>query len=252
MVTAANPLLNVLGLSQESEKPLIFKAYPPSFPSSGGLRRESRVTMAAAATRDAWDEALEDHERRMPPDPQNLAGRTITLYSHSGYARKIVTTPFATGSCPCKKIRYALTAAPLLTHCCHCSWCQRETGSAFAVNAMIETSRLIVEGAALDLVVTPSASGKGQKIARCPACRVAVWSHYATLDTKLAFVRAGTLDNPSLAPPDVHIFTSTKQPWVILPAGAEAYAEFYSAEDRKRMMGPEAFQRRAALLEEVR
>lgn len=163
-----------------------------------------------------------------------------------------IDTPFAAGSCGCGKVRYALTAPPLLVHCCHCSWCQRETGSAFAVNAMIETSRLAADGAIPDLVLTPSASGKGQKIARCPACRVAVWSHYATLDTKLAFIRVGTLDDPSHTPPDVHIFTSTKQPWVILPAGAEIYPEFYSATDRERMMGPERFARRAALIEEVK
>lgn len=164
----------------------------------------------------------------------------------------IKTTPFALGGCDCRKVRYALTVAPLLVHCCHCTWCQRETGSAFAVNAMIETTCLRVEGAVPDLILTPSASGKGQKIARCPACRVAVWSHYPTFDTKLAFVRAGTLDDPSRAPPDVHIFTSTRQPWVILPAGAEAYAEFYTADDRKRMMKPEAFQRREALIEEAK
>lgn len=158
---------------------------------------------------------------------------------------------FAAGGCARKKVHYLLMA-PFLTHCRHCSWRQRETGSAFALNAMIETSRLKVEGAAPDLGLTPSASGKGQKIARCPACRVAVWSHYATLGAKLAFIRVGTLDDPSLAPPDVHIFTSTKQPWVILTAGAKAYAEFYSAADRERMMGPERFQRRAALIEEVK
>jgi hypothetical protein len=120
------------------------------------------------------------------------------------------------------------------------------------VNAMIETSRLRVDGKVPDLVLTPSASGKGQKIARCPVCRVAVWSHYATLDTKLAFVRAGTLDDPSRCPPDVHIFTSTRQPWVILPPDAERYAEFYSGADRERMMGPERLARRAALIEEAK
>lgn len=163
-----------------------------------------------------------------------------------------MTEPFATGGCDCGKVRYALTAAPIFTHCCHCSWCQRETGSAFAVNAMIETARLEVQGAVPDLILTPSASGKGQKIARCPACRVAVWSHYATLDTKLAFVRVGTLDDPSRAAPDVHIFTSTKQPWVILPAGAEAYPEFYSPADRVRMFGPERMARHEALIEEAK
>lgn len=163
-----------------------------------------------------------------------------------------MTASFAAGGCECKKVCYALLAAPLRVHCCYCSWRQRETVSAFAVNAMIETSRLRVEGTVPDLVLTPSASGKGQKITHCPACRAAVWSHYATLDTKLAFVRVGTLDDPSRARPDDHIFASTKQPWVILPADAEIYSEFYSAADRERIMGPERFRRRAALIEEVK
>ncbi|MDZ7627105.1 MAG: GFA family protein [Parvularculaceae bacterium] len=160
-------------------------------------------------------------------------------------------TPYASGQCTCGAVRFALLSEPIFTHCCHCTWCQRETGSAFAVNAMIETAQVRIDGAAPDLVATPSASGKGQKVARCAVCRVAVWSHYATLDTKLAFIRAGTLQDPSRASPDVHIFTSTKQPWVVIPAGAEAYAEFYSAADRARMFGPERMARRAALLEEV-
>ncbi|MFN3959164.1 MAG: GFA family protein [Parvularculaceae bacterium] len=163
-----------------------------------------------------------------------------------------MSEPFATGGCDCGGVRYALRSAPIFTHCCHCTWCQRETGSAFALNAMIETQRLDVTGAVPDLVLTPTASGKGQKIARCPVCRVAVWSHYATLDTKLAFVRVGTLDDPSRIAPDVHIFTSTKLPWVILPAGAEVYSEFYSAADRVRMFGPERMARREALIEEAK
>jgi hypothetical protein len=159
---------------------------------------------------------------------------------------------FAKGRCDCGALRYSLLSEPIFTHCCHCSWCQRESGSAFAVNTMIEASRLRIEGTIPEIILTPSASGKGQKIARCPICRVALWSHYATLDTKLAFVRAGTLDDPSRLPPDVHIFTSTKQPWVVLPAGAEAYPEFYSAADRLRMFGPERMARREALIEEVK
>lgn len=159
---------------------------------------------------------------------------------------------YASGQCDCGAVRYALLSEPIFTHCCHCTWCQRETGSAFAVNTMIETARVRTEGRAPALIMTPSASGKGQKIARCSACQVAVWSHYATLDTKLAFIRVGTLDDPSRAPPDVHIFTSTKQPWVVIPEGAENFAGFYSAPDRARMFGPERMARREALIEEVK
>ena len=148
------------------------------------------------------------------------------------------------GGCTCRRIRYRLASRPLFVHCCHCTWCQRETGSAFALNAMIEADRVAVEGP-VELLDTPSASGKGQKIARCPTCRVALWSHYAGAGMAVCFVRVGTLDEPSRLPPDIHIFTSTKQPWVAIPEGVPAVAEYY---DRKAYWPKESLERRAALL----
>jgi hypothetical protein len=120
-----------------------------------------------------------------------------------------------------------MTSAPLIVHCCHCRWCQRETGSAFALNAVIEADRVQLLAGAPELVPTPSNSGKGQKIARCPQCRVALWSHYSGAGDKVSFVRVGTLDEPDRLPPDVHIFTESKQPWLVLPAGARVFAQFY-------------------------
>lgn len=140
------------------------------------------------------------------------------------------------GHCTCGAIRYRLTDRPLFVHCCHCNWCQRETGSAFALNAMIETACIDVLAGMPEMVMTPSHSGKGQEIARCPACRVALWSHYAGAGRLMAFVRVGTLATPAACPPDIHIFTSTKLPWVALGAGVPVVAEFY---DRK-MFWPEA------------
>ncbi|MBN8808641.1 MAG: GFA family protein [Sphingomonas sp.] len=131
------------------------------------------------------------------------------------------------GGCSCGGVRYALASPPMVVHCCHCTWCQRETGSAFVVNAVIEADRLRVTRGAADYVPTPSASGKGQEIARCPTCRVALWSHYAGSGRKSAFVRVGTMDDPAACPPDVHIFTASKQPWVVLSDGAPAFADFY-------------------------
>jgi hypothetical protein len=80
----------------------------------------------------------------------------------------------------------------------------------------------------VELIDTPSESGKGQKIARCPKCKVALWSHYAGAGPSMRFVRVGTLDDPRPFPPDIHVFTSTKQAWFTLPAGARAFAEFYN------------------------
>ena len=78
------------------------------------------------------------------------------------------------GGCTCRHVRYRINARPLFVHCCHCTWCQRETGSAFALNAMIEADRVELTSGEVEPVDTPSASGKGQKIWRCPECKVAV------------------------------------------------------------------------------
>jgi hypothetical protein len=134
------------------------------------------------------------------------------------------------GGCTCRAVRYRMTSRPMVVHACHCSWCQRETGTAFATNAVIEADRVVVQGE-VEVIDTPSHSGKGQRIARCPKCRVALWSHYAGAGASMRFVRVGTLDQPGEFPPDIHIFTSTKQPWVVLPPGVPAFPEFYNPKD---------------------
>jgi hypothetical protein len=136
------------------------------------------------------------------------------------------------GGCTCRLVRYRLTSAPLFVHCCHCRWCQRETGSAFALNAMIEADRVQLLNGAVEVVDTPSSSGGGQRISRCPTCRIAVWSNYAGAGEAVRFVRVGTLDEPDRCPPDIHIFTASKQPWVVLPPGTPAVAEYYKASER--------------------
>jgi len=138
------------------------------------------------------------------------------------------STPSLEGGCACGSVRYRLTSKPLFVHCCHCTWCQRESGSAFAVNAMIEADRVHVTKGEPEIVKTPSPSGKGQKFARCPECRIALWSNYAGAGDAIRFIRVGTLDDPSQLPPDIHIFTDTKQPWFKLPEGVPAVEEYYS------------------------
>lgn len=150
------------------------------------------------------------------------------------------------GGCSCRAVRYRLSSRPMIVHCCHCSWCQRESGSAFAVNAVIERDRIELSGE-VELIETPSASGKGQKVARCPKCKIALWSHYPGGGPASAFIRVGTLDDPSAMPPDVHIFTSTKQPWLVLPPGAKVFAGFYRGSDN--IWPPESLARRKALAE---
>ena len=152
------------------------------------------------------------------------------------------------GGCTCRAVRYRMTSAPLFVHCCHCRWCQREAGASFALNALIEADRVVVLQGAPEAVNTPSNSGKGQKIFRCPTCRVAVWSNYAGAADAIKFVRVGTLDNPDALPPDIHIFTSSKQPWVVLREGTPAVPEYY---DRKIYWPAESLARRLTLLEKL-
>ena len=120
---------------------------------------------------------------------------------------------------------------PMIVHCCHCRWCQRESGSSFALNAVIERNQVELLSGQPETVLNPSQSGKGQKIVRCPNCRVAVWSHYPGGGESVAFVRVGTLDDPDAHPPDIHIYTASKQPWLTLPPDARAVPEFYNPAD---------------------
>ena len=149
------------------------------------------------------------------------------------------------GKCTCGFVRYRMASRPLFVNCCHCTWCQRETGSAFAINAMIEADRVEVIAGEPVRIDTPSNSGKGQKITRCPKCHVALWSNYAGAGDAVRFVRVGTLEEPGRMPPDIHIFTSTKQPWVVLPPGTPAMEEYY---DRKKYWPKESLDRREAMI----
>jgi len=163
---------------------------------------------------------------------------------------KVTVAPAATadthdGGCVCRFVRYRMMSQPLFVNCCHCRWCQRETGASFALNAMIEADRVQLIQGEVEVVNTPSASGKGQKISRCPACRVAVWSNYAGAGEAIRFVRVGTLDEPDPFPPGIHIFTTTKQPWVALPGNVPAVEEYYSAAE---IWPADSLARRAALL----
>lgn len=158
-----------------------------------------------------------------------------------------VGTPLQ-GGCDCGLIRYRMETRPLFVHCCHCRWCQRESGASFALNAMIEADRVTHLGAEPEIVGTPSASGLGQKIARCPKCRIAVWSNYAGAGPLVRFVRVGTLDDPDRLPPDIHIFTASKQPWVVIPEGAAAVPEYY---DRNEHWPRESLERREVLLPRI-
>ncbi len=149
-----------------------------------------------------------------------------------------------TGGCACGEVRYRLTAPPMFVHCCHCTSCQTETGSAFVINALIEGDRVETLAGAPDPVMTPSESGRGQQVWRCPKCRVALWSNYGGADDRLRFVRVGALDTPAECPPDIHIYTRSKLPWVTLPEGVAAVEGYY---DSKTLWPEASLARRRAL-----
>jgi len=164
--------------------------------------------------------------------------------NHTGAPENVPDPISFEGGCTCRAVRYRMLSRPLFVHCCHCRWCQRETGTAFALNALIESDRVELLQGEPETVLTPSNSGKGQRIVRCPRCRIAVWSHYAGAGDAAKFVRVGTLDDPDRFPPDIHIFTASKQPWVVLPPGVPATAEYY---DSNAHWPKESLERRARL-----
>ncbi len=147
------------------------------------------------------------------------------------------------GGCACGGLRYRLATKPMFVHCCHCRDCQRQTGSAFVLNALIETARVETLAGETVGIEVPTDSGRPHVIHRCDACKTAVWSHYGGVRA-LSFVRVGTLDEPSEFPPDVHIYTRSKLPWIALPADVPAFPAYY---DSKRLWPAESLERRSAI-----
>jgi hypothetical protein len=145
----------------------------------------------------------------------------MRLHGREGYSANCVFE----GGCACGGVRYRLASDPLFVHCCHCLNCQRQTGSAFVINMLIEADRVeLVRGEPREMSV-PRDGGTTQEIWRCPACGVALFSEYGRRDVR--FVRAGTLDDPAAVDPDVHIYTRSKVPWVTLPDSVPAFDVYY-------------------------
>ena len=154
-----------------------------------------------------------------------------------------MTETFA-GACGCGAVRYRMTTPPLFVHCCHCRDCQRQTGSAFALNALIEADRVAVLSGTLQPDTMPTDSGLPHRVFRCTDCGTAVWSEYGGRTT-LRFVRVGTLDEPSRLPPDVHIYVRSRLPWVTLPEGVPAFDAYY---DSRTLWPAESLARRRAVI----
>lgn len=153
---------------------------------------------------------------------------------------------FCEGGCACGAVRYRVTSAPMIVQACHCRLCQRQTGSSNALNAQIEADRIIVRSGEIDVNHLDTPSGHGQRIARCASCRVALWSNYLVngQDDHLRFLRVGTLDDPGTMPPQVHIFTESRQPWYVIDDTTQAVERYY----RRDAVWPEASRHRLKAL----
>jgi hypothetical protein len=147
------------------------------------------------------------------------------------------------GGCSCGAVRYRLASEPMFVHCCHCLNCQRQTGSAFVINLLVEADRMELLAGELQPVDVPRDDGSTQRVYRCPTCQVAVYSEYGRPEVR--FVRAGTLDEPSSVAPDVHIFTRSKVPWVTLPESTPAFEVYY---DSRTLWPAESLERLNAVL----
>lgn len=151
--------------------------------------------------------------------------------------------PALEGGCACGRMRYRLASQPMFVHCCHCRDCQRQTGSAFVINALIETDRVERLMGETEAIPVPTDSGRPHVIHRCPVCKVALWSHYGGIE-QLSFVRVGALDDPAALRPDVHIYTRSKLPWIALPQEVPAFEAYY---DSKALWPADSLARRKAI-----
>jgi hypothetical protein len=148
------------------------------------------------------------------------------------------------GGCGCGAVRYRLESAPMFVNCCHCKDCQRQTGTGFVINALIETDRITLIQGKPEPVAMPTGSGRPHDIYRCPTCRTALWSDYGRRPA-LRFVRVGTLDEPAALKPDAHIFTRSKLPWIELKADIPSFDIFY---EMQTQWPAESLARRRAIL----
>jgi hypothetical protein len=147
------------------------------------------------------------------------------------------------GGCACGALRYRLASEPMFVHCCHCLNCQRQTGSAFVVNLLVEAERVEILAGAPQAVAAPRDDGSVQRIFRCAECQVAIFSEYGRPEVR--FVRAGTLDDPTEVTPDVHIYTRSKVGWVALPPETPAFDAYY---DSRQLWPADSLRRLKAVL----
>ena len=130
-----------------------------------------------------------------------------------------------TGGCICGQVKYQIIDKPLFTQACHCKDCKVLTGSSYVVNSSILENTLIVEGE-VSSTELKAGSGASYKTYFCTKCGNYVYADYDSAVGRLT-VRTKTLDNSEKFPPQVHIFTKDKDPWLNLSEDVICFKEMY-------------------------
>lgn len=148
------------------------------------------------------------------------------------------------GGCFCGAVRYRLLREPMFVQCCHCTNCQIQTGSAFVINAPIETANIKVIRGTLERTPMSPKNSRPHDIYRCRKCKVALWSDYGRRPA-LRFLRVSTIDRPHGIKPKAHIFTRSQVSWVGIPKGVPSFKVYY---DIKKLWPAKSLKRREAIL----
>jgi hypothetical protein len=134
------------------------------------------------------------------------------------------------GSCNCQSVQYTITDAPLFTHLCHCTKCQKRTGSAFVLNIMVFVNDIALTSAAPESYTTITDSGSELTTFACSSCRDILYHTHPEF-ARIVMIAGGTVDDPGWIKPQAHIFVRSKQPWLELSNDIPAYLEMYQLED---------------------
>ena len=129
--------------------------------------------------------------------------------------------PAIHGGCFCGSTRYRLETAPLFCYACHCTDCNKQTGSVYACFTSIENDHITSIGALPPKITTAIRSGGIiRHMASCGKCGTRLWASGDTTPVT-ADIATGTLDLPELMEPDLHSYIESKISWAILPESAK-------------------------------
>lgn len=118
------------------------------------------------------------------------------------------------GSCLCGSVTYTCDGEPVLTAICHCTDCQKQTGSAFSIILGVRRDELHVSGDSLASVTTIGSDTQLPASRQfCSKCGSPIMSLSETTPD-LALIKAGTLHDRSWLDPKIEVWCNSAQPWV--------------------------------------